>query len=233
MPAQLLTYRCPHCQHTVELDAALAEHTVACSNPECGKLFQPEVPTAQPLPALVVPPDIRERPGRGPEPVRPAAPETEARAEEPAEKELFSVRPMMVRRYPFRCAGYVLAVVAGLTGVVLWWLEGWAALGVLGALLGLVAGFRLLSWALRNRNTSLTATNKRLLLRAGSLTTHSTEIPYKEIVDVRVHQSLLNRLMRVGDITFFTSMVDKQQIRILGVPEPEELAGKIRELHQP
>ena len=45
MPAQLLTYRCPFCQHAVEVDSALAEQTVACPNPECVSSSRPGVRT--------------------------------------------------------------------------------------------------------------------------------------------------------------------------------------------
>jgi membrane protein YdbS with pleckstrin-like domain len=236
MPAQLLTYRCPHCQHAIEVDPALAEQTVTCSNPQCGKPFHLDVPTARPERLLVVPPDIHERP-REPEPIRPedpAAGHAEVTPEAFGEKEVLTVQPVMFRRYPFRFLGYVLAIVVGLVGIAVWLLESWTiALGLLGIVLVVSASVRLLTWSLRNRTTSLTVTTKRLILKAGSLTSHTTEIPYKEITDVQVHQSLFNRLMKVGDITLATKMPDKRQILALAIPDPEDVATKIRALHQP
>src|SRR5262249_47726562 len=101
MPAQLLTYRCPHCQHAIEVDPALAEQRVTCSNPKCGRPFPRDVPTAKPERLLVVPPDIHERP-REPEPIRPedpAAGQTEVTPEAFGEKEVLTVQPVMFRRY--------------------------------------------------------------------------------------------------------------------------------------
>jgi hypothetical protein len=229
MPAQLLTYRCPFCQHTIEVDPALAEQTVACSNPECQKPFHLEVPTAKPTPSLIVPRELDKRPTPEHEPVRPPEPPPE----EPAEKEVVTIQPVMFRRYPLRFSGYMAVVLAGLVCVGLWLTEGWLALGVLGILVAAAAGFRLLAWWLRNRTTWLTATTRRLILRAGSFTSHSTEIPYKEILDVQVHQSVLNRMMRIGDLTLFTRMPDKAQVLVMGIPDPEGVAAEIRKLRQP
>jgi membrane protein YdbS with pleckstrin-like domain len=237
MPAQLLTYRCPYCQHAIEVDPALAEQTVTCSNPECQKPFHPEVPSAKPTPSLIVPHDLDGRspledgPARPVEPARPAAPAPPPAA--PAERDVLTVKPVMFRRYPYRCLGYVASILAGLVCVALWAVEGWLALGLLGIFVAAMAAFRLLAWWLRNRTTSLTVTTRRLILRAGAFTSHSTEIPYKEILDVQVHQSVLNRMMKVGDLTLFTRMPDKPQILLMAIPDPEGIAAEIRKLRQP
>jgi membrane protein YdbS with pleckstrin-like domain len=202
---------------------------VACPNPECQKPFHLEVPNAKPMPALIVPHHLDGHPAAKPEPVRPVEPPPE----EPAETDVLTVRPVMFRRYPFRCSGYVAVIVAGLVCVGLWLADGWLALGILGLVVSAVAGLRLLAWALRNRTTSLTLTTRRLLLRAGSFTSHSTEIPYAEIRDVQVHQGMLNRLLKVGDLTLYTKMPDKQQILVMAIPDPEAVAAEIRKLHRP
>ena len=149
MPAQLLTYRCPHCQHAIEVDPALAEQTVTCSNPECGKPFHLDVPTARPEPLLVVPPDIHQRPQEA-EPLRPPEEKSEHETanELPGEKELLTVKPVMFRRYPFRCLGYVFVILAGLACLVFWCVEHEysLALGLLGIVVTAIAGFRLLNW---------------------------------------------------------------------------------------
>jgi uncharacterized membrane protein YdbT with pleckstrin-like domain len=225
MPAQLLTYQCPHCQQAIEVDPAFAEQTVTC--PRCQKPFYLGTPTTQQTP--VAPHDGDRQPAVGSGPGRPA----ESVDGEAAEKELLTVRPVMFRRYPFRCTVYVVLVLLGLISVVLWLTKDWVAVSLVGILLGAIAGFRLLSWWLRNRTTSLTATTRRLLLKAGAFTSHSAEIPYNEILDVQVHQSLFNRVMHVGDLTLFTKMPDKQQVLVMATPEPEEVAAEIRKLRQP
>ncbi len=231
MPAQLLTYRCPHCEHAIDVDPALAEKTVTCSNPECNKPFQLEVPVAKPAPVLIVPPDLDGRPPREPEPVRAAEPPPAPAPSE--ERELLTVKPLMFRRYPYRCTGYVAALAAALVGVVIWLVYDYPAVGVLGLAVGGFAGYRLLAWWLRNRTTSLTLTNKRILLKAGAFTSHSTEIAYKSIIDVQVHQGILNRMMHIGDMTLFTNMPDKKQIIVMAIPDPEGVAAEIRRLRLP
>jgi uncharacterized membrane protein YdbT with pleckstrin-like domain len=235
MPAQLLTYRCPHCQHAIEVDPALAEQTVTCSNPECQKAFRLDVPVAKPAPTLIVPPDLNGRSAQEPEPARPLelARPLETAPEAPAEDEVLTVKPLMFRRYPYRCAGYVLLIAAALVCAVLWLVYDYAAVGVTGLAVGAFAGYRLLAWWVRNRTTSLTLTTRRINLKAGSFTSHSTEIPYKDILDVQVHQGLLNRMLNVGDMTLFTRMPDKKQIVVMAIPDPEGVAAEIRKLRQP
>ncbi len=223
MPAQLVTYHCPHCDQAIEVEPAYAEQTVTCPNPECQKEFHLGMLTAAKPPTT----QIVSQQFETPVPIEPES------AEGNGEKDLFTVRPVMFRRYPFRCSVYLVLVLLGITGVVLWLTRGWLAFGIVSFLAGGVAGFRLLSWWLRNRTTALTATTTRLLLRAGSFTIHSTEIPYKEIVDVQVHQSMFNRLLNVGDLTLFTTMTNKQQILVMATPDPEGVAAEIRKLRQP
>ena len=240
MPAQLLTYRCPFCQHAIGVEPELAEQTVTCTNPECHKPFHLEVPSVQPTPTLIVPHDLDERPTFTRELAQAVAASATATAaaaaapaEEAAEKDVLTVQPVMFRRYPFRFTAYLVLILAGLYCVALWLIDDWLAIGVLGIAGLALGGFRLLSWWLRNRTTSLTATSRRLILKAGSFTSHSTEIPYQEIIDVQVHQDMLNRLMRVGDMTLFTKMPDKHQILVMAIPDPEGTAAEIRKLRLP
>ncbi len=158
---------------------------------------------------------------------------TRAQPLQDQETEVFTIQPLMFRRYPGRCTLYVLMIVVGVIGLGFWLVEGWSVLAILGVALAVLGGLRLLTWWLRNRHTSLTATNKRLILRAGALTSHSTEIPYAEITDVQAHQGLFNRLMDVGDITLTTNLLEKKEIVVMGVPDPEGVAEQIRKLHQP
>jgi membrane protein YdbS with pleckstrin-like domain len=235
MPGQLLTYRCPHCHHANEVEASLVDQAVICA--ACQKPFQAELPSAQPEPAVIVPPEAQtEVAAAGSAPA--ANGNGQAMRAQPLptqdqEVEVFTIQPLMFRRFPGRCALYVLMIVVGLIGLGFWLVEGWSVLAVLGVALAVLGGLRLLTWWLRNRQTSLTATNKRLILRAGALSSHSTEIPYGEITDVRAHQGLLNRLMDVGDITLTTNLAEKKEIVVMGVPDPEGVAERIRKLHQP
>ncbi|MCI0461563.1 MAG: PH domain-containing protein [Gemmataceae bacterium] len=189
----------------------------------------------RPARALIVPPEGQtELAASGPAPaVNGNGQATRAQPLQDQETEVFTIQPLMFRRYPGRCTLYVLMIVVGVIGLGFWLVEGWSVLAILGVALAVLGGLRLLTWWLRNRHTSLTATNKRLILRAGALTSHSTEIPYAEITDVQAHQGLFNRLMDVGDITLTTNLLEKKEIVVMGVPDPEGVAEQIRKLHQP
>jgi uncharacterized membrane protein YdbT with pleckstrin-like domain len=65
----------------------------------------------------------------------------------------------------------------------------------------LVAGLVVLAWPLiARRSTELVITNKRLIAKAGIVSTQSIEIRFDRIESVRVNQSLIGRILNYGDI---------------------------------
>ena len=56
MAVQTLTYQCPHCKKPVDVDLPLENETMVCPHPDCQKPFKPDVPSAQPVQGLVLPP---------------------------------------------------------------------------------------------------------------------------------------------------------------------------------
>jgi hypothetical protein len=221
MQAQLLSYKCPHCGHPTDVDAAMAEQTIACPNPLCHKPFKLEVPTAAPTPNLVISPglahEVAEENAANP-----------AKAPSEIEAELIDVHPLLFRRYPFRGVTYALLSIVGVgllcSGVVkgVWWL------GLLGIAMVGFGLYRLGGWWLRMIGTSVTVTTKRTLLRSGFFHGQLTEIPHAEVAEIEVHQNLLNRLMGVGDIALVHHTTDRRGILLMGLPNPEDIAHQIR-----
>jgi len=221
MQAQLLSYKCPHCGHSIDVDAAMAEQTVTCPNPLCHKPFKLEVPTATPTPSLVISPGLAHEVAeqKAAQPLQdPSAIETE----------LIDVHPLLFRRYPFRGVAYALLSVVGVgllcAGVVkgVWWI------GLLGMVMVGFGLCKLGSWWLRMLGTSVTVTTKRILLRSGFFHGQLTEIPHGEVAEIEVHQNLLNRLMGVGDLAIVHQTKDRIGILLMGLPNPEDIAHQIR-----
>src|SRR5262245_52378315 len=116
-----IKYRCPHCNELVEVDIHGPEEVVVCPHEPCGKPFQVIVPTAEPVPTLVVPGETV------------AAPTATLAAQEPGTKEapvatpvpvaaqdsvapdvvVEQVHPVMFRGYPFRFLGYCALTIVG------------------------------------------------------------------------------------------------------------------------
>jgi len=241
MPAQLLSYQCPHCGHLVEVDASAGDKIMTCPAEGCGKPFHLEIPTAKPVPTLIVPPSVHDDDvGNGPTlhdrlsaltgTAQPAVAEA---PQEAPEQEVLTIRPLMFRRYPFRFLGYSLLTLVGLGVLAYGLIHSYHALTVLGIVMVGFGGFRLLAWALRTKSTWLKVTNRRIILHAGALEAHSTEISFKDVTDIQAHQNLFNRMLAVGDLTLFTRIVDKKEILVMAVPDPEGVASRMRQLRQP
>lgn len=80
--------------------------------------------------------------------------------------------------------------------------------------------------------TSYVLTNERLIRRSGILSRAGLEIPLENINDVRFSQTVLERVLRSGDV-LVESAGEQGQSRFGDIPEPEDfhsLIYKVREL---
>lgn len=80
--------------------------------------------------------------------------------------------------------------------------------------------------------TSYVLTNERLIRRSGVLSRAGLEIPLENINDVRFTQTILERVLRSGDVVV-ESAGEKGQSRFGDVPQPEDfhsLIYKVREV---
>jgi len=224
MTAQTVTYRCPHCNQTVDVDLHHEHDLLICPNASCQKPFKVDVPVAHPTADLILPPGIEDKPPPAPAPV--AAP---AGAEE--EKGILMTRLVMFRRYPWRCIGYSLAIIVGVVLGLYYLITGWQFLALVFLGVAGFAGYRLGSWWLRTEHITLTITNKRAVLESGVIKKDITEIPINEIADIQVRQTFLQRSLNVGDITLLSHKGEMHRLIVMGVPYPQQVAAQIRALH--
>jgi len=80
--------------------------------------------------------------------------------------------------------------------------------------------------------TSYVLTNERLIRRSGILSRSGLEIPLENINDVRFSQTVLERVLRSGDV-LVESAGEQGQSRFSDIPEPEDfhsLIYKVREV---
>ena len=76
------------------------------------------------------------------------------------------------------------------------------------------------AWWLRNVNIMLTITPQRTLLRRGVFNKDVSEIVNTDIRDVHIHQSLIDRLCRVGHIGISTAGQAGIEISVGDIPDP-------------
>ncbi len=220
---QTLTYRCPHCQQPVEVEVHPENELLVCPNPGCRKPFKVDVPTAEPVKEpLILPPGHEEA-------AHPAAPPAQP-ATEPPEEIIQTVRVAMFRRYPFRCLGYILFLVASLGGVLIAAMNDSTTWVVICLVLTAVLAGRLFWWWLRMQNTLLTITNKRCILESGVFTKKVADLPVTDIEDIQIHQSFVQDMLNVGDLTLLSHKGELQRFVIMAVPAPKDVAARIRAL---
>lgn len=134
-----------------------------------------------------------------------SAPKTTAAAEPHGtiadEKELLVVSPALFRGHPFTYGGLVLLAFAGVivAAVPLFSVVGWP-LSILGLVmvLGAVIGFLKL-FVFSHRWFRLRITDMRSIDERGIVTRRHSEVLHSHAVNIRIQQSVWQRLMNLGD----------------------------------
>lgn len=117
-------------------------------------------------------------------------------------------------------AAVAIGVLADNTGI------GVAAGGVI-LVLTLIVGF------LRRITTRYLITNRRLQIRRGLLSKHVEETRVDRVVDVSVHQRVLDRLLRIGAVDFDNASAQQGDLfRFTGVANPEHVVRAIDQVHE-
>jgi len=94
------------------------------------------------------------------------------------------------------------------------------------AVLVLLAGFL---WRL---TTTYTITNQRLTIRRGVLSRHLQQTRVERVQNVNVDQSVVDRVMRVGQVDFDTAGTDDSDFTFRGVANPDRVVRAVDEAHR-
>lgn len=228
MTTQTVTYRCPHCQQPVEVDVNPDNEVLVCPREGCQKPFKVDVPTAERVSELVLPPGAH----REQETAEPAQTVAQPPSKDVPEETLRVLSLSLWRRYPLRCAVYFLLVAGTALGALLYSASGWT----FGAIVCLAAsGFvatRFVMWWLKTRNTTFTITNKRCVLQRGVFTKETIDVPLAEIQDIQINQNWGQGVLDVGDLILVTRKENLQRIAIMALRSPKEVAELLREQQQ-
>jgi membrane protein YdbS with pleckstrin-like domain len=214
MPADILTYQCPHCNSNVPIDDSVIGEKVDC--PKCDRSFRPEIPIAKQVAA-----------------------DPEADQEEAVfkgaddESTLEEIHPAGFRRHFFMTLFCWILLFGGIAGIVFGGMTGfdWGlGLGaiVAGGIVTLIALFFLLKWFAVSQTTKLTLTTERILFRKGIFKRSTSEVRYVDIRNIAIDQSFHERLFRFGDLAISSSGQDDMEIVIDDIPNPTKVAELIR-----
>jgi uncharacterized membrane protein YdbT with pleckstrin-like domain len=80
--------------------------------------------------------------------------------------------------------------------------------------------------------TTYTITNQRLTIRRGMLSRHLQQTRVERVQNVNVDQSLVDRLVRVGQVDFDTAGADDSDFTFRGVANPDAVVRAVDEAHR-
>jgi uncharacterized membrane protein YdbT with pleckstrin-like domain len=117
-------------------------------------------------------------------------------------------------------AAVAIGIVADKTGI------GLAAAAVLLVVLLLVG------W-LRRITTRYLITNRRLQIRRGIIAKHVEETRVDRVVDVTVHQRVIDRILQIGAVDFDNASAQQGDLfRFAGIASPEQVVRAIDRVHE-
>jgi uncharacterized membrane protein YdbT with pleckstrin-like domain len=139
----------------------------------------------------------------------------------PGEEIVFEGRPVWRSILSFYLSGLVGAIVIGvIVGIAASTALGVAAWLVLFALV-LLVGF------IRRVETRYTITNQRLRIQRGILSKSVQQTRIERVQNVNTHQSVFDRMLRVGKVDFDTAGTDDSDFTFDGVGSPHRVVEAV------
>jgi len=223
---QVLTTKCPYCQHEVDSTIDNIEGPVVC--PGCKKPFAIKMPTA-------VVTSVHE--------VDEKAANKERMATKPEERTLAKVHPVVFRARPVATAivglVFLIAVVAIVMSVAGMSVAGYSLGETMNlgpaSLLTWVCGITLLAlagvvgyWILLSQFTTLTVTDDRTIYQRGIVSREISEVQHNDVRNIQLDQSFVQRLLSIGGVSVSSSGQDDLEIVAKRLPNPKRIIELIR-----
>jgi len=206
-----MTASCPHCGEAVDTTAEKLNEPVEC--PECHNPFEMVIPKSRVD-------EVRDISGE----------EAEATglADEVEERTLLVRHPAMFRAHPFYFTGWMILLAGGIYAVTYGItattpLAIWAGLALVA-----VTCCALLVWWLRNLAVTVTVTADRTILQEGFFSRETSEVQHDDVRNIQLDQSMIERILCVGDIGISSSGQDDLEIVARQMPGPDEIVDTIR-----
>lgn len=142
------------------------------------------------------------------------------------EETLYNRHPSMFRNNLLRFFFWLGLIVFGvwilIRGPETWpWFIGWGFIGISMVIF--------LFWWIKETTTTLTVTDKRIILRKGILSKYTNEIFHNNVKNVEVRQTVLQRIFGIGYIGISSAGQSGYEIQIDGIREPDQVKQIIYE----
>jgi uncharacterized membrane protein YdbT with pleckstrin-like domain len=90
----------------------------------------------------------------------------------------------------------------------------------------------LVGW-LKRVMTRYLITTRRLQIRRGILSKRVEETRVERVVDVTIHQSVLSRMLAIGDVDFDNASAQQGDLfRFAGIAHPQQITDAINQVHE-
>jgi uncharacterized membrane protein YdbT with pleckstrin-like domain len=134
---------------------------------------------------------------------------------------VYSGHPSWRSMLDFHLAGLFLAALAGLIGKLA---SGW---GIAVAAFAAVLALSVLIGYVRRIATHYTITDRRLHIRRGILSRIEQHTTIDRVQNVETHQSLLERILRIGTVSFDTAGTEDSDFGFEGVAHPQAVVRAV------
>jgi uncharacterized membrane protein YdbT with pleckstrin-like domain len=145
----------------------------------------------------------------------------------PGESVIYEGHPSWRSIISFYLMGLILVAAAVAIGVVADETGIGAAAGAAIFVVVLIVGW------LKRITTRYLITNRRLQIRRGLIAKHVEETRTERLVDVTVHQGVLDRILQIGAVDFDNASAQQGDLfRFAGVAQPERVVRAIDRVHE-
>lgn len=139
----------------------------------------------------------------------------------PGEYVIYEGHPSWRGILSFYFKGLVIALVAGAIGYLI------SGAGLGGGVFAVFFVGLVLVGLIKRIGTTYTVTSRRLRIKRGILRKDTRETRLQRVQNVNTHQSIMDRVLRVGKVEFDTAGSDDYEFAFVGIADPHGIAGKV------
>ena len=147
----------------------------------------------------------------------------------PGEHIIYEGHPSWRSTFGFYILGLLLAIAAGAVA----YFAADESVGLAAAVaIGIFLVVLVVGW-LRRITTRYLITNRRMQIRRGILSKNIEETRIDRVVDVTVHQSVLDRILAIGAVDFDNASAQQGDLfRFTGIARPYRVTDAINQVHE-
>lgn len=150
----------------------------------------------------------------------------------PNEHVIFDGHPSWRGTLSFYVRGLLGALVGGGIAALVTVIGSGFSWGVTIAVFAVLLALVILAGFLFRMTTTYTITNQRLTIRRGVLSRHLQQTRVERVQNVNVDQSVVDRVLRVGQVDFDTAGADDSDFTFRGVANPEQVVRAVDKAHR-